>query len=67
MLIAMQYIFRDKIMLVEKNSIHKIDITSYSSEGEGIGRIDGLAVFVKGGLVGETLEVKIVKVAKNCA
>lgn len=54
-------------MLVEKNTIHKINITSYSSEGEGIGRIDGMAVFVKGGLIGETIEVKITKVAKNCA
>ena len=54
-------------MLVKKNTIHKINITSYSSEGEGIGRIDGMAVFVKGGLIGENLEVKITKVAKNCA
>lgn len=52
---------------MEKNSIHTIDITSYSSEGEGIGRIKGMAVFVKGGMIGETLEVKITKVAKNCA
>ena len=67
MLIAMQQIFSDTITNVEKNSVHTIDITSYSSEGEGIGRIDGMAVFVKGGLVGETLEVKITKVGKNCA
>ena len=52
---------------MNKNSLHNIDITSYSSEGEGIGRIDGMAVFVKGGMIGETLEVKITKVAKNCA
>lgn len=56
-----------KITNMKKNSIHAINITSYSSEGEGIGRIDGMAVFVKGGLVGETLEVKITKVGKNCA
>lgn len=54
-------------MLVKKNTIHKINITSYSSEGEGIGRINGMAVFVKGGMIGETLEVKITKVVKNCA
>ena len=31
-----------------------------------IGRIDGVACFVKGALVGETVQVKIIKVAKNC-
>lgn len=52
---------------MEKNSIHTLDIVSYSSEGDGIGRIDGMAVFVKGAMIDEQVEVKIVKVAKNHA
>lgn len=58
----------DKIthMKIKKNSIHKLKIDGYSSDGDGIGRIDGIACFVKGALVGETVQVKIIKVAKNC-
>ena len=52
---------------MEKNSLHTVDIKSYSSEGDGIGRIDGMAVFVKGALVGEKVQIKIIKVAKNLA
>lgn len=50
-----------------KNSVHTVDISSYSSQGDGIGRIDGMAVFVKGAMLGEKVEVKIIKVAKNHA
>lgn len=54
-------------MRMKKNEIYTVDIDSYSSVGDGIGRIDGIATFVKGALAGETVEVKITKVAKNCA
>ena len=50
-----------------KNSIHQIEITDYSHQADGVGKIDGLAVFVKGALIGETVEIKITKVTKNCA
>jgi len=36
-------------------------------EGMGVGRIDGLAVFVEGAVTGETVEIKIIKVNKNYA
>lgn len=52
---------------MKKNELHKIEIVSYSSEGDGIGRIDGMATFVKNAIVGEQLEVKILKVDKNLA
>lgn len=52
---------------MKKNSIHTIEISSYSSEGDGIGRIEGLAVFVKDALAGEKLEIKILKVEKTFA
>lgn len=50
-----------------KNKSYIINIESYSSEGDGIGRIDGVAVFVKGALVGETCKISIMKVGKSCA
>lgn len=52
---------------MQKNSVHTAVINSYSSECDGICKIDGIATFVKGALVGEIVEVKIIKVAKNCA
>ena len=42
-------------------------ITDITSEGNGVGRIDGMAVFVPLTAVGDTVAVKIVKVNKNYA
>lgn len=42
-------------------------ITGYTSDGEGVCRVDGEAVFVPGALAGETCLVKIVNVGKTCA
>ena len=33
---------------LKKNSIHTITIDRYASDGQGIGRLDGMAVFVRG-------------------
>ncbi|MCL2445896.1 MAG: 23S rRNA (uracil(1939)-C(5))-methyltransferase RlmD [Oscillospiraceae bacterium] len=41
--------------------MHNITITGYNSEGEGVGRSDGLVVFVPFALAGETVRVQIVK------
>lgn len=54
-------------MQLVKNSIYTIKIDAYSSNGEGIGRIDGIAVFVKGALKGELCKIKIIKVQKTHA
>lgn len=51
----------------KKNSVHTLSIEGYSSQGEGVGRLEGMAVFVKGGLRGETLEIALTKVDKRCA
>lgn len=48
--------------ILKKNDIYTVDIESYSSEAYGVCRIDGQAVFVPKTLVGETWEIKIVKV-----
>lgn len=50
-----------------KNSIHSITIDSYSSDGQGIGRLDGMAVFVRGALRGERCKISLMKVGKTCA
>ena len=54
-------------MPLEKNSSHRAVICGYSSQGEGIARIGGAAVFVKGALDGETCRVKIIKAGKTAA
>jgi 23S rRNA (uracil1939-C5)-methyltransferase len=52
---------------VEKNKEYIIEITSLGFEGEGVGKINDFTVFVQGALAGETVKVKIVKVAKSYA
>ncbi len=50
-----------------KNSIHTVKIDGYSAEGSGIARINGQVIFVKGALMGELCEIKILKALKNLA
>lgn len=45
----------------------KLTITALSEEGDGIGRLDGLAVFIPGALPGETVEFEFVEKKKNYA
>lgn len=52
---------------MKKNEIIKLDITDLNSDGAGVGRHDGLVVFVPYALPGETVEVLIIKVTKNYA
>ena len=52
---------------MKKNDIIKLTITAMSSDGSGIGRYEGLAVFVPLSAVGDELKVRILKVKSNCA
>ena len=52
---------------MNKNEYYTLDITDITDTGMGIGHADNMAVFVKGGAVGDTLSVKITKVQKNIA
>jgi 23S rRNA (uracil1939-C5)-methyltransferase len=52
---------------VEKNKDYVVEIVSLGFEGEGVGKIDNFTVFVQGALKGETVKIKIVKVAKSFA
>lgn len=51
----------------EKNRIYRARIEGYTSEGLGVARIDGQAVFVHRALRGEDCDVLILKVLKNAA
>ncbi len=52
---------------LKKNDIYEITIEDIGNDGEGIGHIEGMAVFVKDTVVGDVAKVKLVKVKKNYA
>lgn len=54
-------------MGLEKNQEYDITIEDMGNEGEGIGHIDGMAVFVKDTVPGDMARIKIIKVKKNYA
>ncbi len=54
-------------MALEKNQEYEITIKDMGNEGEGIGHIDGMAVFVKDAVVGDVARIKIIKAKKNYA
>jgi 23S rRNA (uracil1939-C5)-methyltransferase len=48
----------------EKNKIYRVTVDGYASEGEGVARLDGRAVFIRGALRGEVCDVHLLKVEK---
>ncbi|MDE5557775.1 MAG: 23S rRNA (uracil(1939)-C(5))-methyltransferase RlmD [Ruminococcus sp.] len=53
--------------MLEKNQFINAEITGITSEGNGVCRADGMAVFVSDTAVGDVCRIKIVKVLKNYA
>ncbi len=53
--------------MLEKNKTYRARIEGYTSEGLGVARIDGQAVFVHRALRGEDCDVLLLKVLKNAA
>lgn len=51
--------------MLKKNDLIDIIISDLSSEGNGVGKYEGIAVFVPMAAVGDRLKVRIVKVLKN--
>ncbi len=55
-------------MNLKKNDIIKLNITSMTAQGSGVGKTeDGIVIFVPLSAVGDELEVKILKTKKNYA
>ena len=54
-------------MKLKKNQAVELTITGYTAEGNGVGRFEGIAVFVPQAAAGDRLQVKILKTAKSYA
>lgn len=53
--------------MLNKNEIYQTEITGLTNEGNGVCRIDSMAVFVPNTAIGDILNVRIVKVLKKYA
>ena len=54
-------------MEFKKNDICRVTIEDIGTDGEGIGKIDGFTLFIKDAVLGDEVEVKIMKAKKNYA
>ena len=54
-------------MPLQKNETHTVTIAGYTSDGQGVAKVNGHAVFVKGAIEGEICIVRILKVTKTVA
>ncbi len=52
---------------MQKNDIYEIEITGMTDDGNGVGRAEGIAVFVPYTIPGETVRIIIIKIMKNYA
>ena len=50
---------------VKENDICRLIIEGYTAEGAGVARLDGIVVFVQGGVRGEECDVRIEKVGRT--
>lgn len=57
----------DDHMEYKKNQYLTVTIEDMSDKGEGIGKTDGFTLFVKDAVIGDTVEVKIMKAKKHYA
>ena len=47
--------------VLQKNQTITLEIDGYTAEGAGVGHFEGMAVFVPGTLLGETVQCHIIK------
>lgn len=52
-------------MEIKKNDVYTVKIEDLSTDGSGIGKVDGYTLFVKDALIGDLAEVKVIKTKKN--
>lgn len=53
--------------MFNKNDVLEVEIIDQGTTGEGIGKIEGYALFVKDTVIGDVVRVKIMKAKKNYA
>ena len=53
--------------MLEKNKTYEAVVTDYTAEGQGVARVEGIAVFVANAIAGEKYLVRIEKVGKTWA
>lgn len=53
--------------MIKKNDIIELEITDYTDKGFGVGRYEGIAIFVPLSAIGDRLKVKILKLKKTYA
>ncbi len=53
--------------MFQKNEIIEIEVKDIGENGEGIGKVDGYTVFIHGGIPGDKVYAKILKVKKQYA
>ncbi|MCD7732748.1 MAG: 23S rRNA (uracil(1939)-C(5))-methyltransferase RlmD [Oscillospiraceae bacterium] len=58
---------KEAVAMLDKNDIIELNIDALSSDGSGIGRHDGMAIFVPDTAIGDKLLVRILKVNKTYA
>ncbi|MDE1826006.1 MAG: TRAM domain-containing protein [Thaumarchaeota archaeon] len=59
--------FDDRPKPVETGKEYDVSITEISRKGDGIARVEGFVIFVKGGQVGQNAKVKITQVGERFA
>ena len=50
---------------MKKNDIVKVKIEDMGTDGAGIGKMDGFALFIKDAIIGDLVEAKVMKMKKN--
>ena len=53
--------------MLEKGKIYEAEIVDYTSEGQGIAKVEGCAVFIPNAIFGEVCRIRIEKAAKTWA
>ena len=50
---------------MQKNDVVMVAIEDIGVNGEGIGKVDGYALFIKDAVIGDVVEAKVTKAKKN--
>lgn len=52
-------------MEFQKNQLLTVNISDMSTEGEGVGKVDGYTFFIKDTVIGDEAQIRVVKLKKN--